>query len=431
MFRNFLTRRKSESSNLKIDKTLVKDVKESSETDYNAIQLNFADQYNSGFLDSEVENRILTLYLDEDCSTKFRSMMNSYTNLILYVNRMEITGNIYFSNDPIISIHIYYYDGNTGNEYVSEPKVYSNFKTKIESLYCASVNSDNYLIPKNYFTENKIIQGLENVYNNVDITNNVYCIGCKIIRSGRLIRSRKINLFVNGEIPAWVFKEVLPLQEEVIEEGQVKIYKKYLDSNGNVYRATEPTQDSDIEIIGINADPGMENIRFPYKDQLISSDPEILYQGSSIDLSDIGKGAAANLDTFKRMYVKDEENKPKKVFYINEVKLLKRFQEKLPIPEDTFTYFEYEDSVNKEKNSTITWSEERDWSLDLPDCYEKSENNPENSTELLIKFGKYIQIEERGNFHFLLDNNHQLLHIQLVAYLYQFYILKHLFLLHL
>lgn len=95
MFRNFLTRRKSESSNLKIDKTLVKDVKESSETDYNAIQLNFADQYNSGFLDSEVENRILTLYLDEDCSTKFRSMMNSYTNLILYVNRMEITGNIY------------------------------------------------------------------------------------------------------------------------------------------------------------------------------------------------------------------------------------------------------------------------------------------------------------------------------------------------
>lgn len=353
--------------------------------------MDFEDQYDSGFLDSEIENGILTLYLDRDCSTKFRSSLNNYTNLLLYVNRMETTENIYFSKDFITSIHIYYYDGNIDNEYVSEPKVYSNsnFKTKIENLYHAIVISG-YFYPENYFNENKIIQVLESGYDLVDIINNVYCTGRKVTGNGRLIRSQKINLFVNGEIPTWVFKEVLPLQEEVIEEGQVKIYKKYLDSNGNVYCATEPTQVSDLEIIGINADPGMKNIRFPYKGQLISPNIMIYYQGNSIDLSDIGKGAAANLDTFKRMYVKDEENKPKKVFHVNEVKLLKRFQEKLPIPEGTFTYFEYEDSVNKEKNSTVTWSEERDWVLDLPDCYESCELS---GTELTVKFGEYLQID--------------------------------------
>ena len=181
-----------------------------------------------------------------------------------------------------------------------------------------------------------------------------------------------------------------------------KVYKKYLDSSGKVYRAIEPSDIDDLEIIGINADPGMRNVKFPYKGQEVQNN--LIYQGSSIDLSDVEKGAAANPDTFNRMYVKDGENKLNKVFFVNEVKLLKRFQEKLSVPEGTFTYFMYEGDTNKEKNSVITWSEERDWSLDLPDCYVKSEINPENNTELLIKFGEYIQIEKSNGFNYLLDN---------------------------
>lgn len=376
-----------------INEMLVTDVELSSETDYVAIQLDFADQYKSGFLDSEIENGVLTLYLNRDCSTKFRSMMDSYTNILLYVNRMEFTENIYFYINILTSIHVYYYDGSSLNsKYVSEPKVYSNFKTKIENLYYAAVNSINYLLPQSYFNENKTIQVGDTYCNFIDIISNSYYTGNKISRNGTTIKSQKINLFMDGEIPIWVFKEVLPLQEEVVEEGQTKIYKKYIDSRGNVYRATEPRNIDDLEIIGINADPGMKNIRFPSKEQEIWTDPIKEYQGSSINLSDIEKGAVANLDTFKRMYVKEGENKLKKVFYVNEVKLLKRFQEKLPITEGTFTYFEYESDVNKEKNSTITWSEEHDWSLDLPDCYEGCEIDENDTTLLVMKFGTYEQL---------------------------------------
>lgn len=384
---------------------LVTDVEPSSETDYVAIQLDFADQYRSGFLNSEIENGVLTLYLDRTRSDKFRRFMEdlSYTNLLLYVNRMEFTENIYFYSGDISSVHIYYYNGsNLDSEYVSEPKVYSNFKTKIENLYYATTNDNDYLYPMSYFNENKTIQVSYSFDDRIDIITNAYCTSEKIHRNLNVIKSQKINLFVNGEIPTWVFKEVLPLQEEVVEGGQTKIYKKYIDPNGNVYRATEPRNIDDLEIIGINADPGMKGIKFPYKGQEVwPYAPTVEYDGSSINLSDIEKGAAANLDTFKRMYVKEGENKFKKVFYVNEVKLLKRFQEKLPVPEGTFTYFEYESDVNKEKNSAITWSEEHDWSLDLPDCYEGCEIDEDDTTQLVIKFGTYEQFDPDA---YLLEN---------------------------
>ena len=162
MFRSFSTRREKENKKkipiVKASEILVKDVEESSETDYDAIQLDFADQYKSGFLNPEVENKILILFLNKDCSTKFRSMMNSYTNLLLYVNRMESTEDTYLYPSDLTSIHIYYYENDTDNEHLQTPKMYSNFKTKVENLYYATTGDNDYLYPMSHFNENKIIQ---------------------------------------------------------------------------------------------------------------------------------------------------------------------------------------------------------------------------------------------------------------------------------
>ena len=254
------------------------------------------------------------------------------------------------------------------------------FKTKVSEMYWAYVDV-NYLIPdRSYFNNKNKIHVNSGDTNYINIIDNLYTTGSKInINSTnedpKEIRSQKINLFINGEIPAWVFKEVLPLTVKVGTETHYRFIKPdntiYLDKTGT---------DDDLQIIGINDKPNIKNVLFPE----INMNG---YTGSSIDLSDISNGTAvANADTFDRMFIGNN-----KVFFVNKVTLLERFKERINI-EGVFQY--YKDDPTKPKNcvySDIIYVD--DWALKLPECYEGCEIDEDDATQLVMKFGTYEQFE--------------------------------------
>ena len=390
---------------------LVQSITSSDEIDYDAIQLYFANQYNSEFLCSEITkdgddwNLIIDLNNkptnpndpeSPSTSAQFRSMMNDNDSLLLFVKRLETIHNIGFWNGKsVTNIQIYYYDEN--GEYVSEPKMFTNFKTKIADAYHAATyeGEDNkiYLfpVPYKFNTENKTITNFTGGYENViDIINNLYVTGTKFANNnGKVIRSQKINLFVNGEMPAWVFKEVLPLTVEV----GTKTHYRFIKSDGTIRLSDEHDVD-DVQIIGINDKPNIENVLFPTVDRTI-------YTGSSIDLSNISDGTAvANKKILEeRMYI--DKNK---VFFVNEVTLLKRFEKDIDIT-GVFQYYEGTElkdcvyNVEDPSKSGITYAD--DWALKLPECYEGCNIDKVDTSLLVMNFGTYEQFEPEA---YLLKN---------------------------
>ena len=375
---------------------LVQSITNSDETNYDAIQLYFANQYNNEFLNDEITkdgddwNIIIDLNNkptdpndpeSPSTSDQFRNMMDSNDSLLLFVKRLETIGDITFWNGKnVTNVQIYYYDEN--GEYISEPKTFTNFKTKIADAYWAATYEESnktYLIPTyNYFnTESNTIKVsyFSTYLNKIDIINNLYMTGAKVYNNNlmRVIRSQKINLFVNGTIPAWVFKEVLPLAVKVGTETHFRFIK----SDGTIYLSNIHGVD-DVQIIGINDKPNMENVLFP------TIDPNgEQYLGSSIDLSNISDGTAvANKDVFDRMFIGTN-----KVFFVNKVTLLERFKEKINI-EGIFQYYEGEPTEAKNCNPNkgeIVYV--NDWAVKLPEC-----SCEINDTSLNLIFNKYKQI---------------------------------------
>lgn len=397
---------------------LVQSVTTSGEDEYSAIRLNFANQYDSGFLDSELveDGDDWNLIIDlnnkptdpndpesPSTSDQFRSMMDSNDKLLLYVERMETIKDLYFfdTTKTIKNVKVYYYDEN--GEYVSEPwtlvKTSENFKTKVSEMYWAyvqSIGTKNYLVPdRHYFDAVSKIHVYRNGVNYINIIDNLYTTGSSINRNStsedpKEIRAQKINLFVDGTIPAWVFKEVLPLKIEVKEGNVTKIYYKFINTNSDqVYLADEHGVD-DLQIIGINDKPNIENVLFP---TVGTND----YIGSSIDLSNVLNGTAvANISAFDRISIGSN-----KVFFVNKVTLLKRFKEKIDI-EGVFQYYEGEPTIAKNcdpSKGEITY--EDDWALKLPECYEGCKIDEDDAAQLVMKFGTYEQFDPDA---YLLEN---------------------------
>lgn len=381
---------------------LVQCITNSDETNYEAIQLYFTNQYNNEFLNDEIINEgdDWNLILDlnnkptdpndsnsPSTSDQFRNMMNNNDSLLLFVKRLETIGNISFWNGKnVTNIQIYYYNEN--GEYVNEPKTFTKFKTKIEDAYCAVTyegeNNKIYLSPITYeFSTGKIIVPANEYENMIDIINNLYVTGKKFNNNNnKVIRSQKINLFINGTIPAWIFRDVLPLMIKT----ETETHYRFIESSGYVYRA-ETGDSGDLQIIGINDKPNIENVLFPSIDMNG-------YIGSSIDLSNISGGTAiANTNAFDRMMVGTN-----KIFFVNKVTLLERFKERINI-EGVFQYYEGEPTIPKNcvynaenpENGDITYVD--DWALKLPECYEGCEINQNDSTQLIMNFGIYEQLD--------------------------------------
>ena len=379
---------------------LVQSINNSDETNYEAIQLYFANQYNNEFLNDEITNDgdDWNLIIDlnnkptdpndsnsPSTSDQFRSRMNNNDSLLLFVKRLETIGNISFWNGKnVTNIQIYYYNEN--GEYVNEPKTFTKFKTKIEDAYCANTyeGEDNkiYLSPITYeFSTGKIIVPANEYENMIDIINNLYVTGKKFNNNNnKVIRSQKINLFINGTIPAWIFKDVLPLMIKT----ETETHYRFIESSGYVYRA-ETGDSGDLQIIGINDKPNIENVFFP-------SIGMNGYTGSLISL-DSGDTAVANTNAFDRMMVGTN-----KIFFVNKVTLLERFKERINI-EGVFQYYEGDPITPKNcvynaedpENGNITYVD--DWALKLPDCYEGCEINQNDSTQLIMNFGIYEQLD--------------------------------------
>lgn len=369
----------------------------SGEDDYDAIRLNFNDQNNSGFLSSSVieEGNEYTLVLDlnKDVSQQFRSIMINNENILLYVDVMKVIDyDLFFYSQYVTKIKIYYYDAN--ENYVDEPMVYTNtnvetkFKTKVNNVYVAY--TEDYLTPCDYEFKkengNCKIVVREQSINYIDIINILQSTTFRVSRNNKIIRSQKINLFVNGEMPAWVFKEVLPLQWKV---GNKTNYRYVMTrGSGIVYGEEYPMLVDDLQIIGINDKPNIENVLFPTVGHSFSN---FTYTGSSIDLSNISDGTAvANKDVFDRMSIGNN-----KVFFVNKVTLLERFKEKINI-DGVFQYYEGEPTTPKNcvynaedpESGDIIYTE--DWALKLPECYEGCELD---GTKLTVKFGEYLEID--------------------------------------
>ena len=164
------------------------------------------------------------------------------------------------------------------------------------------------------------------------------------------------NVVVDKIIPQWIFKELLPLP-------------RYMNSNGVIVNG-----ESRIQLVSINYLPcDFETLEIGI---LLNDDI------SKIDLSNI-----ANKSAFNRMYSGEGDNR-KRVFFVNKVTLLARFEEKDPLEVGTFKYYEGTVLTNCDN-----FEYANDWALKLPECYEDCEIDEDDATQLVMKFGTYEQFD--------------------------------------
>lgn len=165
------------------------------------------------------------------------------------------------------------------------------------------------------------------------------------------------GLIVSGEIPQWVFKDLLPLPKSINADNSITI----TDTGKSLYMINKPLE----SYVGV-------------------SDSTM----SEIDLTNV-----ADLDVLNRVYLEgekkiDSDGNDNKVFFVNKVKLLKRFEGKIDIDGDD-ALFQYYKGMTRNP-SMVEFDEENDWALKLPECYERCEVS---GTELTVKFGEYLQID--------------------------------------
>ena len=180
-----------------------------------------------------------------------------------------------------------------------------------------------------------------------------------------------LNILIKGTIPTWLISKWLNNSYW------------YLDKQGWVAEFNRTHK-----VVSIN------NIPFSY-DPSSTINPiglETLGNESTIDLTNV-----ANSSTLLSIY-----NNGNKKLYVSSVNILKRFKDKISLPDDMFTYY---DGI-QEKPSTVNYV--KDWALELPEIkeYELTDDK-----KLLVTFKEqatfncfnYLVHEEGSKYYLMLD----------------------------
>ena len=364
-------------------------------------ELRIKEQNCNNFLKSvtEIENGVETvytdIYLNQECSSGFKENESNELHIgkLFLINQYEVTFN---GSNNMGKLRIHYIKSNPENEGTIDEFGYvvyipSSPKYEVVNLFVVSgeyKNDTSNLIPHpiNWTDENdqehhvfnktnegikidlKYEKELTYIVNVID----VYCINT-------LVKNKNKNyyyyLIVYGEFSQWIFKDLLPLPRNINENNII------------TNNSTEKTIQDINRITNIN-----DYIGISLTDNNGNSTE------SEIDLTNV-----ADLEIFNRIY-----NGVLKRFFVNKVKVLKRFEGKIDT-EGNDALFQYYNGMTLNA-STVTF--EDDWALKLPDCYEscevsKSDESIEDGKEdvLTVKFGEYLQIDyeqdsEQNNYLF-------------------------------
>lgn len=318
------------------------------------------------------------IYLNATCSSSFReNSKNTLRVSILYLlNEYTITFN---GEENMGNLRIHYLksnpeEGDKVDDYGYVEYVPSNPTYEVVNLYIASGEYEedtSNLIPHpvewtdgnddhkvfNRTQENGITTSisLDLQYKHeltyvVSVSTRPYCINTLVSNQDYVC-----DLIVSGEIPQWVFKDLLPLSRYIGDENVIT----GTDTGKCLLDINRPLED----YVGIS----------------LNSSTECM-----IDLTNV-----ADPEIFNRTYLYGEKTidgkDNEKVFFVNKVKLLKRFEGKIDTSNDPL--FVYYDGRTL-KPSVVEFVD--DWALKLPECYESCEVS---GIELTVKFGEYLQID--------------------------------------
>ena len=353
------------------------------------LELKLEDQITNKFLKSVTKSRITytDVYLNATVSNQFVSCdkncpVQLFMNIFKLLNQYELTfngvgdmGNLrvhYIKSNPA--------SGDTLDElgyvvYIPDTSQYRVTQLYVISGMYKNDTSNLIPIPVNWIDENDENEGTKNhcIFNRKE-ESGVVTMSIDLPYKEKLVNSltkigelysvntfttndpEKINLYliVSGEIPQWVFKDLLPLPKSIDANNSITI----TDTGKSLYAINKPLE----SYVGV------------------SSSAE-----STIDLTNV-----ADLEVFNRVYLLgekkiDSDGNDNKVFFVNKVKLLKRIEGKINIGDDVL--FQYYDGMTRNP-SAVEFV--HDWALDLPECYESCEVS---GTELTVKFGEYLQID--------------------------------------
>ena len=365
--------------------------------------LELNNQNNNNFLTTVTENgkNYTDVYLNRDLTNRQNDMSYKFRNLTKYdilvlnmramrlCNENIITFNYDDENETSIdmgNIRVHYYINDTTETYsvwpsssttiTSEYRVYSVYmiygnitNNKLEPLNANETGNEIFKKEQESDVTTISINLQEQEITRKVIVNEIYNTNCLIKNVNDL--PIYTNIVVKGEIPQWVFKEILPLPTKMSSNGIIS------------------NDESTIQLVSINYLPcDFEDLEIGIH---LSDNDDIC----KIDLSNV-----ANESAFDRMYSGEGEYR-KKVFFVNKVTLLERFKGKI---DRVFQYYEgttLKDCVYNAEDpskSDITYVD--DWALKLPECYEscevsKSDESIEDGKEdvLTVKFGEYLQID--------------------------------------
>lgn len=327
--------------------------------------------------ESGTEITYTDVYLNQDCSSSFQeSNINMLrVSKLFLLNEYRITFN---GGDNMGKLRIHYIksnpeEGDTLDEFGYVVYVPSSPNYEVRNLYITSGeykdNTSN-LIPHpinwtengndhhvfNRTEENGEVQiSIDLMYKEgliyiVDVSS-AYCINTLVTDEDK---DYNCYLIISGEIPQWVFKDLLPLPRSINKQGNItSTYTGKYISGINTF----------VENTGVSKTDNTNN--------LIESE---------IDLTNV-----ADLEIFNRIYEDGFEDLDK-VFFVNKVKVLKRFKDKINT-NGNHALFQYYDGMTINP-STVEFVD--DWALKLPECYEECELS---GTELTVKFGKYLQLD--------------------------------------
>ena len=345
--------------------------------------LTINEQNCNNFLKSVTENESGTetlytdVYLNQACSSSFQENSENMLRVdtLFLLNVYKITFN---EGDSMGKLRIHYIKSNPTEEDKKDDYGYvvyvpSSPKYEVLNLYIASgTYKDNTsdLIPHpvewreggedycvfNRKEENSKIQLSINLMYKKGLTyvvdvGTACCINTLVTDEDK---DYNCYLIVSGEIPQWVFKDLLPLPKSIDEQGNItSTYTKKDISGINMY----------VSKIGVS--------KTDNTDELTESE---------IDLRNV-----ADLEVLDRIR-RYGANYYQKVFFVNKVKVLERFEGKIDT-DGVDASFQYYDGMT-ENASTVEFV--HDWALKLPECYESCEVS---GNELTVKFGEYLQID--------------------------------------
>lgn len=345
-------------------------------------------QDTNNFIDSTEENgtKYVELFLNSNLSATLIDYLTykNFGELSVSTLRLSNTHLVTYDgkNEPLGILRVWYYQDTEGFNpvpWIPTSCVYNVFDLKlVYGTIDTSDNKENLIpLPEKWTVESNehhIFEkdSNENITINIPNNNNKLNSSVNIIVLNTITNQiiteieyakgispnsleYKCNLVVSGEIPQWVFKDLLPLPRKLNSSGEIT------------------SENSECLLVSINEKP------FNTLDHAIGINTTG-DNASSIDLTNV-----AERDTLNRIY----DSRHSKKFYVNKVKLLERFEGKIITNNDSRALFQYYNGTAM-KASTVEFDEENDWALKLPECYEGCEVS---GTGLTVNFGEYLQLD--------------------------------------